>query len=60
MQVAISPVFLLTGIAGLIEGMATRLARVKDRARCICEVAGERRSTHSSQYGGFHARIHDN
>ncbi len=32
-QLAIAPVFLLTGIAGLLNVMATRLARVIDRAR---------------------------
>ena len=32
-QLAIAPVFLLTGIAGLLSVMATRLSRVIDRAR---------------------------
>lgn len=32
-QLAIAPVFLLTGIAGLLGVMATRLGRVIDRAR---------------------------
>ena len=32
-QLAIAPVFLLTGIAGLLAVMATRLSRVIDRAR---------------------------
>ncbi|MEP6943386.1 MAG: DUF2721 domain-containing protein [Betaproteobacteria bacterium] len=32
-QLAIAPVFLLTGVAGLLSVMATRLARVIDRAR---------------------------
>jgi uncharacterized protein DUF2721 len=34
-QLAIAPVFLLTGIAGLLGVMATRLARVIDRARAL-------------------------
>lgn len=34
-QLAIAPVFLLTGIAGLLGVMATRLARVIDRARSL-------------------------
>ena len=34
-QLAIAPVFLLTGIAGLLGVMANRLARVIDRARVI-------------------------
>lgn len=32
-QLALAPVFLLTGIAGLLGVMATRLARIIDRAR---------------------------
>ncbi|MGZ5164942.1 MAG: DUF2721 domain-containing protein [Burkholderiales bacterium] len=36
-QLAIAPVFLLTGIAGLLGVMANRLARVIDRARNIEE-----------------------
>lgn len=34
-QLAIAPVFLLTGIAGLLGVMATRLARVIDRGRSV-------------------------
>lgn len=34
-QLAIAPVFLLTGIAGLLGVMANRLARVIDRARYL-------------------------
>lgn len=34
-QLAIAPVFLLTGIAGLLGVMANRLARVIDRERAI-------------------------
>jgi len=34
-QLAIAPVFLLTGFAGLLGVMATRLARVIDRARVV-------------------------
>jgi hypothetical protein len=36
-QLAIAPVFLLTGIAGLLGVMATRLARVIDRGRALEE-----------------------
>ncbi|MFO1399519.1 MAG: DUF2721 domain-containing protein [Burkholderiales bacterium] len=36
-QLAVAPVFLLTGIAGLLGVMATRLARVIDRARWLAE-----------------------
>jgi hypothetical protein len=34
-QLSITPVFLLTGIAGLLGVMATRLARIVDRARVL-------------------------
>jgi uncharacterized membrane protein YcjF (UPF0283 family) len=34
-QLAIAPVFLLTGFAGMLGVMATRLARVIDRARAV-------------------------
>ena len=34
-QLSVAPVFLLTGVAGLLGVMATRLARVIDRARSI-------------------------
>lgn len=36
-QLAIAPVFLLTGVAGLLGVMANRLARVIDRARTLEE-----------------------
>ena len=36
-QLAIAPVFLLTGVAGLLGVMANRLARVIDRARGLEE-----------------------
>jgi hypothetical protein len=36
-QLAVAPVFLLTGIAALLGVMATRLSRVIDRARWLAE-----------------------
>ena len=36
-QLAIAPVFLLTGIAGLLSVMANRLSRIIDRARYLEE-----------------------
>ena len=36
-QLALAPVFLLTGIAGLLNVMTNRLARIVDRARAISE-----------------------
>jgi hypothetical protein len=37
-QLAVAPVFLLTGVAGLLGVMATRLARVIDRGRHLEQV----------------------
>ncbi len=37
-QLAVAPVFLLTGVAGLLAVMANRLARVIDRARWWADV----------------------
>lgn len=34
-QLAVAPVFLLTGIAGILGVMATRLGRITDRARVL-------------------------
>ncbi len=36
-QLALAPVFLLTGIAGLLNVMAARLARIIDRGRSLTE-----------------------
>lgn len=36
-QLSLSPVFLLTGIAGILNVMATRLARIIDRGRALTE-----------------------
>lgn len=39
-QLALAPVFLLTGIAGLLNVMTGRLARIIDRARALTEPPG--------------------
>jgi len=44
-QLALAPVFLLTGIAGMLNVMAGRLARIIDRGRVLSE---QRRSELSS------------
>ena len=36
-QLALAPVFLLTGIAGLLNVMSTRLSRIIDRGRVLTE-----------------------
>jgi len=40
-QLSVAPVFLLTGIAGLLGVMANRLARIIDRARAVSSLVGE-------------------
>jgi Protein of unknown function (DUF2721) len=39
-QLALAPVFLLTGISGLLNVMTNRLARIVDRARALKEKPG--------------------
>lgn len=38
-QLALAPAFLLTGIAGLLNVMASRLARIIDRGRRLAEIS---------------------
>ncbi|CAM8650358.1 Protein of unknown function DUF2721 [Burkholderiales bacterium] len=38
-QLAVAPVFLLTGVAGMLNALGTRLARVIDRARHLQSVS---------------------
>ena len=40
-QLALGPVFLLTGIAGLLNVMSGRLSRIIDRGRILTESTGE-------------------
>lgn len=40
-QLALAPVFLLTGIAGMLNVMTGRLARIIDRGRCLTEDLGQ-------------------
>lgn len=47
-QLALTPVFLLTGIAGILNVMTGRLARVIDRGRYLTETAGSG-SNHSTE-----------
>jgi Protein of unknown function (DUF2721) len=45
-QLALTPAFLLTGIAGMLNGMAGRLSRIIDRGRAVAE--GRVPSAHDS------------
>jgi hypothetical protein len=49
-RLALAPVFLLTGIAGLLNVMAGRLARIVDRIRALTDVRSE---------GKAHERVPD-
>ena len=44
-QLALTPVFLLTGIAGILNVMAGRLARIIDRGRSLTELPGRTEAT---------------
>jgi len=46
-QLAVAPVFLLTGIAGILSVLSMRLGRITDRARLL-----ERRMTHIADDAG--------
>lgn len=61
-QLALAPVFLLTGIAGLLNVMAGRLARIIDRGRQLTEHnvpdLSQRRPTVDSELAGLEHRRH--
>ena len=50
-QLALAPIFLLTGIAGMLNVMAARLARIVDRDRQLMELASK-----TDTYRESHAR----
>jgi hypothetical protein len=52
-QLALAPVFLLTGIAGLLNVMASRLARIIDRGRELRDVPAGR----TGQTGAFDSEL---
>jgi hypothetical protein len=53
-QLSVGPVFLLSGIAGMLAVMTSRLARVVDRARAV-EAKLERGD--AGDFGHFHAQL---
>lgn len=59
-QLAVAPVFLLTGLAGLLAVMANRLSRVIDRARHLetawSEMTEERRAATRIEMGKLERR----
>lgn len=59
-QLALAPVFLLTGIAGILNVIATRLARIIDRGRALTEgrVSLPDRSQLALELSGLERRRH--
>jgi hypothetical protein len=53
-QLAVAPVFLLTGVSGLLAVLTNRLARIIDRARTLEERLPR---TPSADQGGLHAEL---
>ena len=54
-QLSVAPVFLLTGIAGLLNVLTGRLSRVIDRARAMERVLSESAVENAD---GLHERLH--
>lgn len=50
-QLALAPAFLLTGIAGMLNVMTGRLARIIDRGRFLTEQAGPQDTTATDAHG---------
>lgn len=61
-QLALAPVFLLTGIAGMLNVMAGRLSRIIDRGRTLIEgrnsIPPERQAAADAELGGLERRRH--
>jgi hypothetical protein len=61
-QLALGPVFLLTGIAGLLNVMTGRLARIIDRGRALTESAASagssERASRQDELRGLERRRH--
>jgi hypothetical protein len=61
-QLALAPVFLLTGIAGILNVMAGRLARIIDRGRSLSEQPAPQEASLSEkrqlELGGLERRRH--
>jgi len=56
-QLAVAPVFLLTGIAGMLSVMTNRLSRIVDRARVLEAVVLEHPSGAASDREETHAEL---
>lgn len=61
-QLALAPVFLLTGIAGMLNVMAGRLSRIIDRGRTLIEgrngIPPERQAAADAELKGLEQRRH--
>lgn len=52
-QLAIAPVFLLTGVAGMLNALGSRLARVIDRGRALEDILVNSTPESESRYEQF-------
>ena len=57
-QLSLTPVFLLTGIAGILNVMAGRLARIIDRARRLTEERTDPLMQFATELGNLEQRRH--
>jgi hypothetical protein len=48
-QLAVAPVFLLTGIGAILSVLSSRLGRVIDRFRVLSQMEGEERMAHETE-----------
>ena len=57
-QVALTPIFLLSGIATLLNVFSTRLARVADRVESVAQAIGDANATQAEILAAQLARLH--
>jgi hypothetical protein len=57
-QVALTPIFLLSGIATLLNVFSTRLARVADRVEAVAQAIGDANATQAEMLAAQLARLH--
>jgi hypothetical protein len=55
-QLAVAPVFLLTGIGAILSVLSNRLARVIDRFRIVNNMQGNERAAHEVEIGELLSR----
>ena len=55
-QLAVAPVFLLTGIGAIMGVLSSRLGRVIDRFRILTRMEGEERASHAEEMRNLQSR----